>query len=540
MKIHLCDRVAVEAEGKTLPDSLLGGHQGRLALAFLVMERHRSVPREELAEVLWPEALPASWSGSLSAVVSKLRRLLTEAGLDGPAALAAAFGCYRLHLPNDTWVDAEVAAAAVSAGEQALAGGDAVTALAQASMARSIAGGLFLPGEDCAWVDAQRARLQEVLVRALHCQAEAHLASGEAVQAIGPAVEVVSVEQFREAGWRLLMRAHAAAGDRAEALRVWERCRRLLVEELGASPSPETEAVYFELLRQDTPSSPRSLPTGVVTFLLTDIEGSATLWERDATAMTAVLERHDQLIADAVIARGGTTIKAQGEGDSTLSVFRRASEAAAAALEVQASLAGEPWPSGTEPKTRMALHTGEAVERDGDYFGPALNRAARLRGLAHGGQILASQAVAEVVLDHLPAGTELRSLGHRELRGLTRGEQVFHRYSTCRSTSQTSIERSRSTRECSRASPDDGATRSPMCGSSVLSSRCTPAPSRLGHLPATATSARPLPLRRSSRCCIGSRPRGSISTCLRRRPALAHRSSRRSSCARTRTETPSS
>ena len=117
----------------------------------------------------------------------------------------------------------------------------------------------------------------------------------------------------------------------------------------------------------------------MVTFLLTDIEGSSALWEADPDAMAAALELHDELIAAAARGHGGRLLKTKGEGDSTLTVFRRASDAVAGAVELREALAGASWPGELELRVRIALHTGEAHERDGDYFGPALNRAARLR-----------------------------------------------------------------------------------------------------------------------------------------------------------------
>jgi class 3 adenylate cyclase len=149
----------------------------------------------------------------------------------------------------------------------------------------------------------------------------------------------------------------------------------------------------------------------MVTFLLTDIEGSTTLWEAHRTTMGAALARHEALIAKAVTSHAGHLIKGRGEGDSTLSVFERASDAVAAALALQETLASEAWPDGIDLPTRMALHTGEAELRDGDYYGPILNRAARLRSLAHGGQILLSRATADLVVDGLPVGVTLTDVG---------------------------------------------------------------------------------------------------------------------------------
>lgn len=167
------------------------------------------------------------------------------------------------------------------------------------------------------------------------------------------------------------------------------------------------------------------LPTGVVTFLLTDIERSTVLWESAPDTMAEALARHDQLIAHYVDRGGGRLLKSQGEGDATLSVFRRASDAVATALRVHAALEGEEWAGGLDLRVRIAVHSGEAYERDGDYYGPTLNRAARVRALASGGQILVSHATAELVRDRLATGAVLTDFGQHELRGLTRDEHVF-------------------------------------------------------------------------------------------------------------------
>jgi class 3 adenylate cyclase len=420
----LCGGVAIETGGRRLPDALFAGRQGRLTFAYLVCERHRSVPREELADLLWGDQLPASWASSLSAVISKLRRLLTEAGLDGPAALPSAFGSYRLHLADDAWIDWEAAGAAVDIAEQSIRDGETDVAIAHAKDAEEIARRGFLT-DDCLWVDAQRARLREIHMRAEHVRAEAHLRAGDHRRAVEAARDALALDDTREESYRLLMHALAGAGERGEALRVWERCRTLLVEELGIDPAPETEAVYLSILGPTGAREASALPSGIVTFLLTDIVDSTSLWEHHPSAMDIALERHDHLVEEVVEASGGVLLKAKLEGDATVSVFPRASAGALAALALRDAIAVEPWPDGAAPGVRMALHTGEAIERDGDYFGPALNRAARLRSLAHGNQILVSQAVAEVVRDHLPGGTVLRSLGEHQLRGLTRGEHVF-------------------------------------------------------------------------------------------------------------------
>lgn len=167
-----------------------------------------------------------------------------------------------------------------------------------------------------------------------------------------------------------------------------------------------------------------SLPTGVVTFLLTDVEASTALWDRNAAAMSEALKLHDTTIDAAVDASGGRVLKARGEGDSTFSVFTRPTEAVCAALAARRALETQAWPIGFQLEVRFAIHMGEVEERGGDYYGTAVNRAARIRGLAVGGQILVSQAVAEIVVDHLPEDATLAELGEQQLRGLSRPERI--------------------------------------------------------------------------------------------------------------------
>src|SRR5918995_2643454 len=230
------------------------GRQGRLVFAYLLAEQGRPVPRGELAEALWGDEPPARWEKALSVLLSKLRALLTECGLDGGKSLTSAFGCYQLTLPEGTWIDVVAAGEAAMTAERSLAAGDLEQARADASIAESLARRTFLPGEDGRWIEDKRADLRETLVRALDCLAEAHRLAGDPRAAVRAAEELVELEPYRDRGYRLLMQAQSAAGNDAEALRVYERCRLLLAEELGAYPSPETEAMYLEVLR----SSPKS------------------------------------------------------------------------------------------------------------------------------------------------------------------------------------------------------------------------------------------------------------------------------------------
>lgn len=197
------------------------------------------------------------------------------------------------------------------------------------------------------------------------------------------------------------------AGRQGEALGAYQRARTMLADELGVDPGPELRRLEAALVAQDASLDvfvEQQLPsvTRAVTFLLTDIEGSTAAWELDAGAMAIALARHDELVEQVVTARGGRLVKTRGEGDATFSVFERPSAAAAAAIEMQEAIGHEPWELAQPMRIRVALHSGEVELRDGDYFGRAVNRAARLRSLATGGQILCSGAVAELVVDSWP------------------------------------------------------------------------------------------------------------------------------------------
>ena len=139
-----------------------------------------------------------------------------------------------------------------------------------------------------------------------------------------------------------------------------------------------------------------------VTFLLTDIEGSTAAWEADADAMAVALARHDELVEQVVTSRGGRLIKTRGEGDATFSVFERPSAAAAAAMELQDAIIHEQWGLREPMRIRIALHTGEVELRDGDYFGRAVNRAARLRSLAWVARSCARARPPSSSLTHCP------------------------------------------------------------------------------------------------------------------------------------------
>ena len=250
IRIYLTGRVGLEVEGELLVhERQFRGRQERVAFAYLVCERGRPVTREELADVIWPGEMPPAWQTGLSAIVSRLRSLLTVKELQArEVSISRGFGQYRFFLPSDTWVDLEAATSALDAAEAALRAVDPKRAFGPAVVAANITRRPLLSGDDGGWVSLEREKLARQRLRSLECLAKVWLSTGDPALAIEAAAEALAVDPFRESSYRLLMRAHADAGNPAEAVKAYHRLRELLFAELGTDPSTETEALYLELL----------------------------------------------------------------------------------------------------------------------------------------------------------------------------------------------------------------------------------------------------------------------------------------------------
>lgn len=168
-----------------------------------------------------------------------------------------------------------------------------------------------------------------------------------------------------------------------------------------------------------------SLPTGIVTFLFTDVEGSTKMWEEYPAMMREALRRHDEILSAGISEHGGVVVKHRGEGDSFFAVFAVPSDAVRAVCFVQEKLVRTEWPTPQPIRVRMALHTGEAELRDGDYYGTAVNRCARLRATVHGGQVVVSASTAQLASVNMPPEMTLLDLGSHRLKDLSTPEHVF-------------------------------------------------------------------------------------------------------------------
>jgi DNA-binding SARP family transcriptional activator len=250
VRVILLGRMSVQVGDHVIEAARFPGRQGRIAFAYLAVQRH-PVTRTELADVIWGDDLPDSWERHLSAVMSKLRSTLVGAGLEGEHLLIGGSRTYELRLPPDAEVDLHAAVTYLEDAEAALRADHPDEAVAAADVAANLARRPLLPGEEGAWIDEQRRRVRAVLVRALEIESDLLCQRGEVRYALRLAEEAVAVEPFRESCWVGVMRINLAAGNRAEGLLAYERCRTILAEELGVAPSSPTQATYTELLRAD-------------------------------------------------------------------------------------------------------------------------------------------------------------------------------------------------------------------------------------------------------------------------------------------------
>jgi DNA-binding SARP family transcriptional activator len=274
--IRLCGRLVVEMQGRRL-EAALPSRQGRLVFVYLVLNRRRAVPRGELIDALWPESPPAAAQTLLTELLSRLRSALPPGTVQGRAQLSLAL--------IDPWIDVEVAAGAVSRARDALAAGDAAAAITIAREGLELLAGPVVPEADRAWLDEVRRAVDELWTRLLELVARAGLLAG-GDEAEPAARELIEREPFRESAHALLMEVHAARGDVAEALRVYENLRTLLRDELGTVPGPAVRALVDRLLAESDARTPPALPaplrsTKVIVGRGAEVERVLDVWRAD-------------------------------------------------------------------------------------------------------------------------------------------------------------------------------------------------------------------------------------------------------------------
>lgn len=437
MRFHVLGPLTV-AEGT---DSLnLGGPKQRTVLAMLIAHAGRQVSADVIVEAVYGlDAEPRS-RRTVQTYVSTLRRQLGDLIAKGTQGWLLEVD--RADIDAAEFEDLNDSIKEVVPQDPAHAGEVLRRALSLWK------GHPYSDIEAHGLLDGEITRLDELRVAATAARIDADLSVGRHADLIGEIEALLLENPYREKFRAQHMIALYRAGRQKEALRSYQEMRELLTEELGLDPTPLLQELEQQILVQapvlgvpastsdgmvsgevESPTAAAigvtqgaAPPSGIVTFLFTDIEGSTRLWEEHPGEMRRAVSRHEEVLSDEIACYNGIVFATRGDG--VCAAFPSAKEAVSAALGGQLRLREVNW-GRLGLSVRVAVHTGAVEFEGGNYLGPPLNRAARLLEAAHGGQVLLSLATEQLVRDELPAGTQLLDLGKHRLRDLVRPEEIF-------------------------------------------------------------------------------------------------------------------
>jgi SARP family transcriptional regulator, regulator of embCAB operon len=382
MRIHLCGKLRVEIDGANV-EGVLGGRQGQLLFAYLVLNRFRELPRSEVISALRPNGASER---VLTTYLSKIRRAVGGC-VEGRSEI-------RLALPPSAWVDVEAAEEKLLQAEGALAAGDWAKAFSSAHVALYIAERDFFPGCDLAWAVEARHHMRDILIRALESEAASALGAGaiELPEGEKNARRAVALAPFRESAHRVLMEVLEARGNEAEALRVYGQLRERLQSELGTAPGRAVEEVRERLVKEADPSFSGGATTR--TFMFTDVVASTNLLEVIGDdAWQHLRAWHDQALGSLFAEHDGEEVDHTGDGFFV--AFPDGGSAVRCAIAIQRRLSEHRREHGFAPHVRIGLHTAAAVRAAGSYTGRGVHEAARIGALGGAGDIVASVATVE-------------------------------------------------------------------------------------------------------------------------------------------------
>jgi SARP family transcriptional regulator, regulator of embCAB operon len=407
MRIQICGRLRVEIDGRQV-ESVLGGRQGQLLLTYLVLNRHRDLPRPEIASAVWPGR---QGERALVACLSKIRRALGGC-VEGKSEV-------RLALPASAWVDLEAAEEALHRAESAVARSDWDRVYSATRPPLYVTARGFLPGCDLPWAVDVRHRLDDMLVRALECSALGSLGIGgsELPLAETNARRAVELAPLRESAHAVLMEALAARGNEADALRVYSELRERLQAELGTVPGRAVEAVRERLARGSEPSFSGGAATR--TFMFTDVVGSTNLLEVIGDdAWRHLRAWHDQALRSLFSEHDGEEVDHTGDGFFV--AFPTAEAAVRCAVAIQRRLRDHRREHGFAPHVRIGVHTARAVRAGANYTGKGVHEAARIAAIGGAGEIVASHAT----VDRATGSIAISSPRTVELKGIAEPLEV--------------------------------------------------------------------------------------------------------------------
>ena len=405
--------VAATRDGEEIA---LGGEKQRAVFAMLVGRAGQAIDRDVLLEGVWGESATDSNRASLHTYVSNLRALT---GLQ----ISRTGTTYTLVVEPDE-VDLFAFESAVDEARAQL-----TTAADQAADLLRVAlgwwrGRPYANVADIPGLQAEIRRLEELRLEAVEMRIEADLAEGRHGKLVAELEALIAEHPLRERFRYQHMVALYRSGRQSEALRAYRKAAVYLGEEIGIEPSPALQDLELRILQQDD-----ALLAGVgqpVTerraFLFTDIEGSTRLWDINPDAMGRALGRHDEILREAIAAAGGRIFKHTGDG--VLAAFATVRAAVQAAEAIQRELDTESWGVLGTLEVRMGIDVGDVDVRGDDFFGPPLNRCARITSAGHGGQVLLSFSAQESLTHEPVEGVQVLYLGEHRLRGLAEPERI--------------------------------------------------------------------------------------------------------------------
>jgi YVTN family beta-propeller protein len=416
MDFRILGPLEVSDEGRVLK---LGGAKQRALLALLLLHANEPVSRDRLIDELWGDEVPETAATAIQVHVSQLRKSL------GRDLIVTQAPGYLIQV-RDGELDLDRFERLVAEAR----GAEPVLAARLLGEALALWHGRPLAQLDPEIATSERARLEEQRLAALEQRIDAELALGRHAELVPELEGLVREHPLRERPRGQLMLALYRCGRQAEALEVYRSGRRLLDDELGLEPGEELRRLERAILEQDPSLAPQVagrppspvVPTGTVTFLFTDIEGSTRLVQKLGDEYGTLLAQHHALLRTAFESHGGQEIDSQG--DAFFFAFRRARDAVRGGVEVQKTLAAADWPLGVEVRIRIGIHTGEPGFAESGYHGLDVVRAARISGSAHGGQILVSSAAHDLVGAALE-DVSFRDLGEHRLKDIEQPQRIF-------------------------------------------------------------------------------------------------------------------
>lgn len=436
LRVHLLESFVVTVDGVPVPDSAWRGERSRTLLQFLATRPQGRTTRDELIEALWSHLPPEQAKGSLHVTINRLRRALASVAPGDAAEQWVVATPTGYQLAPSSWVDVIALQQLVEAvrGDQTQERAALLEQMEAFNWAHLPEFQVDQPYSD--WAIAVRERVRRDYVSLQIQRVDLLRSFGQSRQALDALLGLLESEPVLESVAREAMQLAYSMGNQVLALSLFDRCRRALAEELGVSPLPETLALHARIMAQQTataalaPSSPPPQSAGApllpeqVTHLCVQIQSFAGLQRYAAHLMEAALDRFMQTVAETVSDHGGALVPDQSTGETTFAQFRGPGAAVSAAIAVATKINELTPERGLPLQVRQALHTSEDEPNGIPGVDQTRDRCLMLASVAHGGQILLSGLVADLLRD-APPGVELRDLGAHRLADLGPAEHLY-------------------------------------------------------------------------------------------------------------------